>query len=57
MRRKTMGSVKKWRRKKMSKHKHRKFLKQTRGQRLAGKKVLRSKKKKAKKKKVNPYKI
>ena len=46
-----MGSVKKKRRKKIAKHKHRKFLKRTRGQRLAGKKVLRSKKKSRKKKK------
>jgi len=41
-----MGSVRKKRRKKIKKHKHRKFLKKTRGQRLAGKKILRIKKKK-----------
>jgi len=29
-----MGSVKKWRKKKMAKHKHRKLLKRTRAQRM-----------------------
>lgn len=41
-----MGSVIKKRRKKMAKHKHRKFLKKTREQRLRGNKVLTTKNKK-----------
>ncbi len=44
-----MGSVKKKRKKKINHHRHRKFLKNSRAQRVSGRATLRSKKKKSKK--------
>jgi len=43
-----MGSVKKRRKKKINHHRHRKFLKKTRAQRISGRSTLRSKKKTSK---------